>query len=41
MGLAEQSGRATWKIREDFETVLRSMQRTTDRQKMIARHPRS
>jgi type IV secretory pathway VirD2 relaxase len=38
MGLAEQHGPAEWHVRRDFETVLRAMQRTTDRQKMLAAH---
>ena len=27
-----------WKVRRDFETVLKAMQRTSDRQKMLASH---
>ena len=38
MGLAEQVGPQEWLVRRDFETVLRAMQRTTDRQKMLASH---
>ena len=36
MGLAEKQGQTNWMVRRDFETVLRAMQRTTDRQKMLA-----
>jgi hypothetical protein len=36
MGLAEQHSPTEWHVRRDFETVLRAMQRTTDRQKMLA-----
>jgi type IV secretory pathway VirD2 relaxase len=38
IGLAANSGHHTWLVRGDFEQVLRTMQRTTDRQKMLARH---
>jgi hypothetical protein len=38
MGLAESAGPNTWKIRRDFETVLRAMQQATDRQKTTAQH---
>jgi type IV secretory pathway VirD2 relaxase len=38
MGLAEQRSQGEWQVRRDFETVLRAMQRTTDRQKMLAAH---
>lgn len=38
MGLAEQRGPGDWQVRRDFETVLKTMQRTTDRQKMLAAH---
>jgi hypothetical protein len=38
MGLAEQVGVREWLVRRDFETVLKAMQRTTDRQKMLASH---
>ena len=38
MGLAEQVGVREWRVRRDFETVLKAMQRTTDRQKMLASH---
>jgi len=38
MGLAEQAGHGEWRVRRDFETVLRSMQRLGDRQKMLGAH---
>ncbi|MDQ1474644.1 MAG: hypothetical protein QOJ99_6124 [Bryobacterales bacterium] len=38
MGLAEPAGPREWLVRRDFETVLRAMQRTGDRQKMLASH---
>ena len=38
MGLAEQAGARQWLVRRDFETVLKAMQRTGDRQKMLASH---
>jgi hypothetical protein len=38
MGLAEQIAPATWNVRQDFQTILQAMQRTADRQKMIAGH---
>ena len=38
MGLAEQIASETWRVRRDFETVLRAMQRVADRQKMLAKH---
>jgi type IV secretory pathway VirD2 relaxase len=38
MGLAEQVGPREWQVRRDFQTVLMAMQRTTDRQKMLASH---
>jgi type IV secretory pathway VirD2 relaxase len=38
MGLAEQVGVREWLVRRDFETVLKAMQRTNDRQKMLASH---
>jgi hypothetical protein len=36
MGLAEPANPATWRVRADFEHVLRSMQKAADRQKMLA-----
>jgi len=38
MGLAEAAGPNTWRVRQDFENVLRAMQRSADRQKMLAAH---
>ena len=38
MGLAEPAGPNTWRVRQDFENVLRAMQRSADRQKMLAAH---
>ncbi len=38
MGLAESTGPNTWKVRRDFETVLRAMQQSSDRQKTLAQH---
>ena len=38
MGLAEHSGPNLWRVRADFEEVLRAMQRTADRQKTLAAH---
>jgi type IV secretory pathway VirD2 relaxase len=38
MGLAEEVTPQTWHVRDDFETVLRAMQRASDRQKMLAAH---
>jgi type IV secretory pathway VirD2 relaxase len=38
IGLAARADRHSWLVRGDFEDVLRTMQRTTDRQKMLARH---
>ena len=35
MGLATSAGPNTWEVRDDFESVLRAMQRTSDRQKML------
>jgi hypothetical protein len=36
MGLAEPIGPGAWRVRRDFETVLKAMQRTNDRQKTLA-----
>lgn len=36
MGLANAGGAGDWFVRRDFETVLKAMQRTNDRQKMLA-----
>ncbi len=38
MGLAECIGPNIWRVRHDFESVLRAMQRMTDRQKTLAAH---
>jgi type IV secretory pathway VirD2 relaxase len=38
IGLAERSGSLTWRVRQDFESALRTFQRAGDRQKMLARH---
>ena len=38
MGLAEHVGPNHWRVREDFENVLRAMQRSADRQRTLAAH---
>jgi type IV secretory pathway VirD2 relaxase len=38
MGLADCIAPSTWRVRQDFENVLRAMQRSTDRQKTLAQH---
>lgn len=38
MGLAESMGPNIWRVRRDFEQVLRAMQRTADRQRTLAEH---
>jgi hypothetical protein len=38
MGLAERDGQNAWRVRRDFESVLRAMQRIGDRQKTLACH---
>ncbi len=38
MGLAVPDAPGQWRVRRDFEGVLRAMQKTTDRQKMLAAH---
>ena len=38
MGLAHEVTPGEWRVRSDFQTVLKAMQRTTDRQKMLASH---
>ncbi|HLG98694.1 MAG TPA: DUF3363 domain-containing protein [Bryobacteraceae bacterium] len=38
MGLAERIGPDAWTVRTDFEAVLRAMQRTNDRQRVMAAH---
>jgi hypothetical protein len=38
IGLAEHAGPNLWRVRSNFEDVLRAMQRSADRQKMLAAH---
>ena len=38
IGLAAKTAQHSWLVRGDFEAVLRTLQRTNDRQKMLARH---
>ena len=38
MGLAAAAGLNQWRVRQDFETALRAMQRLGDRQKVLAAH---
>ena len=38
MGLAESTGPKSWRVRRDFENVLRAMQRSADHQKTLAAH---
>jgi type IV secretory pathway VirD2 relaxase len=38
IGLAAKTDRQTWLVRGDFEDILRTLQRTNDRQRMLARH---
>ena len=38
MGLAEPASQREWLVRRDFETVLKAMQKSADRQKMLASH---
>jgi Protein of unknown function (DUF3363) len=38
MGLAESTGPRSWRVRRDFENVLRAMQRSADHQKTLAAH---
>ena len=38
MGLATSIAPQQWTVRSDFETVLRTLQRSSDRQKMLAAH---
>ena len=38
MGLAERADPNLWRVRGNFEDVLRAMQRSADRQKMLAAH---
>jgi type IV secretory pathway VirD2 relaxase len=38
MGIAESTGPNSWRVRRDFEQILRAMQRTADRQRTLAAH---
>ena len=38
IGLAESAGPKTWRVRRDFVSILRVMQRSADRQKILAAH---
>jgi type IV secretory pathway VirD2 relaxase len=38
MGLAQRVDASKWTVRPDFQSVLRSMKKATDRQKMLAAH---
>ncbi len=38
MGLAESMGPNKWRVRRDFDQILRAMQRTSDRQRTLAAH---
>src|SRR5262249_445376 len=38
MGLAEGAGSNSWLVRSDFESILRGIQRSADRQRTIAAH---
>jgi len=38
MGLSEHAGPNLWRVRDDFENVLRAMQRSADRQRTLAAH---
>jgi hypothetical protein len=38
MGLAEHAGPNLWRVRGDFEDILRALQRSGDRQKTLAAH---
>lgn len=38
MGLVEHTGPNLWRVRADFEEILRAMQRSADRQKTLAAH---
>ena len=38
MGLVEATDANAWRVRRDFEAILRAMQRANDRQKMLAAH---
>jgi type IV secretory pathway VirD2 relaxase len=38
MGLAQAAAPGIWRVKEDFEQVLRAMQKANDRQRMLAAH---
>ncbi len=38
MGLAESTAPNSWRLRRDFDEILRAMQRTADRQRTLASH---
>jgi hypothetical protein len=38
MGLAQRSGASTWALPADLESVLRAMQKASDRQRVLAAH---
>ncbi len=38
MGLAESTGPNAWRVRRDFDRILKAMQQTTDRQRTLAAH---
>jgi hypothetical protein len=38
MELAEHLGECIWRVRDDFASALRTMQRTKDRQRVLAAH---
>lgn len=38
MGLAETTDGNSWRVRRNFDSILRAMQRANDRQKMLAAH---
>jgi type IV secretory pathway VirD2 relaxase len=38
MGLAESTGPNAWRVRRDFDQVLKAMQQTADRQRTLAAH---
>jgi len=38
IGLAESMGPNRWRVRRDFDQILRAMQRTSDRQRTLAAH---
>ena len=38
MGVAESTGPNSWRLRRDFDKILRALQRTADRQRTLAAH---